>query len=74
MKPLQLEINDGKYTVVIHDDGQLEAKRYDEYWQDLTGNHLVFCLATELYEAREKINRLEGEIEVYVCAEAGEDY
>jgi hypothetical protein len=74
MGALQVEVNDGKYTVVIHDNGQLEALRYGECWQWLTGNNLVFCLATELFEAREKIERLEGEIKSYVCRDAGEAY
>jgi hypothetical protein len=76
MKPLQVEVNDGKYTVVIHDNGRLEALRHGESWRWLTGDNLVFCLAAELYEAREKIIRLEGEINEYAYANeiSGGDY
>jgi len=63
MNGLQVEVNDGKYTVIIYDNGRLEARRYGENWRWLTGDNLVFCLATELFEAREKINRLEAKVD-----------
>lgn len=36
------------------DDGGLHALRYGEEWRDLTGDKLVFSLAYELNEEREK--------------------
>lgn len=36
------------------DDGGLHALRYGEEWRDLTGDKLVFNLAYELNEEREK--------------------
>lgn len=47
-----IQVANGKYTVVIGPCGQLSALRYGEPWQDLTGNNLVYCLAVELREAR----------------------
>ena len=63
MSDLQVKVNDGKYTVIIYDNGRLEARRHGESRRWLTGDNLVFCLATELYEARERINRLEVKVE-----------
>lgn len=50
----RVSVEGGKYTVVIGDDGSLSALRHGEPWQDLTGNKMVYCLATELEEAREQ--------------------
>jgi hypothetical protein len=50
-----VEIADGKYEIRIYENGGLEAYRYGEFWQDLTGNKMVFCLAYELNEAREEL-------------------
>lgn len=49
----RIDVADGKYTVVI-DNGKLFALRYGQPWQDLTGNNLVYWLATELQAARAK--------------------
>ena len=45
------------------DDGGLHALRYGEEWRDLTGDKLVFSLAYELNEEREKNARAEKLIE-----------
>lgn len=47
-----ISVEDGKYTVVLGDDGSLKLLRYGEPWQDLTGNKLIYCLAAELRDAR----------------------
>jgi len=54
----QVSVADGKYTILIGegaDGGQLKALRNGEPWQDLTGNKMVYCLASELQEARRAI-------------------
>lgn len=60
----EISVNDGKYTVVV-DEGKLSALRYGESWQDLTGNNLVYWLAVELAEAREKLDIAKEALEVY---------
>lgn len=45
------------------DDGGLHALRYGEEWRDLTGDKLVFSLAYELNEEREKNAQAEKLIE-----------
>lgn len=49
---LRVSVEKNKYTIVVSNDGNLRALRYGEPWQDLTGNKMVYCLATELYQAR----------------------
>jgi len=43
-------LDGGKYTVVQHSDGRLEALRYGETWRDLTGDNLFLALL-DAYEA-----------------------
>lgn len=53
----RVDVGDGKYAVVLHDNGAMEALRYGEPWRDLTGDKLVYCLASELQEARDALKR-----------------
>lgn len=57
----KVSVDGGKYTVLSDGKGRLFAERYDEPWQDLTGNNLVYWLAVELLEAREELAKLKGE-------------
>jgi hypothetical protein len=52
MSDTKVTVADGKYTVVIPENGGLHALRYNEPWRDLTGDNLVYYLAVELHEAR----------------------
>lgn len=45
-------VADGKYCVRFTQDSLLVAERYGEPWRDLVGDKLVYCLASELIEAR----------------------
>lgn len=45
-----LVLLDGKYTIVDHGDGRVEALRYDEPWRDLTGDHLIAALLDLAYQ------------------------
>lgn len=49
----RVSVEDGKYTVVMQSDGGLRALRYGEPWRDLTGDKFIYCLATELRDARQ---------------------
>lgn len=51
----RVDVADGKYTVVIEDNGDLYALRYGERWRDFTGDKLIYCLAAELQEARDAL-------------------
>lgn len=51
----RVDVDNGKYTVVMPDKGGLYALRHGEQWRDYVGDSLVWCLAAELRDAREKI-------------------
>jgi hypothetical protein len=53
-----VNVDDGKYTVILGDNN-LRALRYGEEWRDCCGDNLIFYLASELDEARKEINRLQ---------------
>lgn len=65
-KETRVDVN-GKYTVVMPDVGGLYALRNGKPWrkEDLIGDNLVWCLASELHKAREKIKNLNFEIEAF---------
>lgn len=48
----EVSVDAGKYKVVSYKDGTLLAFRYGEGWRDCTGDKLVYCLASELEQAR----------------------
>ena len=54
----RIALDDGKYEVVLPENYQLYALRNGEPWRDLTGDNLVYLLASEVHELREKILEL----------------
>ncbi len=51
------ETFDNKYTVEFNEHtGELKALRYDEEWQDLTGNGLILAMLQEVHELRKDLN------------------
>lgn len=47
----KVDVSDGKYGVVVHDDGRMEAERYGEPWRrDLVGDNLVHAMAWRIHE------------------------
>lgn len=57
---LHVSVENGKYTVVLPKDGSLKALRYGEEWRDCCGDNLIYYLAFELNELREKLKELES--------------
>jgi hypothetical protein len=53
-----VHVADMKYSVILHDDGTMEALRYEEPWRDLTGDKLVYNLAYELNQVRQTLQQL----------------
>lgn len=45
-------LEDGKYTIRIHQDGKLECLRYGEPWRDLVGDKMVLAMAQEIQRLR----------------------
>lgn len=57
-----VQVNDGKYTVVLHDKDGLSALRHGEKWRDCVGDNLIYWLAVDLKAARHEIARLNSAI------------
>lgn len=57
---LDVTVSEGKYRVVQDEQGCMTALRYGEPWRDCCGDNLIYCLATELQEAREKLKKQEN--------------
>ena len=55
MSRQEIEVCDGKYTVLIEETGGTSALRYGKPWRDCVGDNLIYWLAVELEEAREKL-------------------
>lgn len=56
-----VKVSDDKYEYV-YEKGRTFALRNGEAWRDLTGDNLIYFLAAELKDAREKIAALENHI------------
>jgi hypothetical protein len=56
---LRLELGEGKYTYILHDDGRQEALRYGEPWRDLVGDNLVFHLGSTIETLQARVKELE---------------
>lgn len=54
---MRIDLENGKYTYVF-DKGHQYALRHGTTWRDLTGDKFVYCLASELEEAREKLHAM----------------
>lgn len=57
---MNVEIANGKYTVVQDNTGRVIALRYNEPWRDCSGNKLILALAQEVEFLREKIKLAEN--------------
>lgn len=57
---LRLELGQGKYTYILHDDGRQEALRYGEPWRDLVGDNLVFHLGSTIETLQARVKELEA--------------
>lgn len=55
MEQQEITVADGKYTVLIKETGGVECLRHGEPWRDCTGDSLIYALASELAETREKL-------------------
>lgn len=55
---MNIDLENGKYSVRQKRNGKLVAYRYGEPWKDLTGDNLVYAMAVEIEQLREKLNRL----------------
>lgn len=57
---------DNKYTVIFDEStGKLEALRYDEPWQDISGNGLVLAMLQEVNYLRKSLEVCRSNSEQY---------
>lgn len=63
-KPNHIDLTtaDKKYRIIQDPNFNLKVLRYEQEWQDKTGDKLLLTLVYELQEAREQIKRLECRI------------
>ena len=62
---LRVDLENKKYTVVLTKDHHLKALRYGEEWRDCCGDNLIFYLAQEVQDLRDKIENAKN---CLVCA------
>lgn len=55
---VHIELDGGKYTYVLHEDGRQEALRYGEPWRELTGDNLIYNMADEIIRLRQELAEL----------------
>ncbi len=53
----------GKYEYFLDKNGVSYCNRYGKKWRDTTGDKLIYCLALELKEAREKLEKIKKQVE-----------
>lgn len=56
-----LTFENGKYTLVRHDDGRMEALRYGEKWRDLVGDKFINAMANEIDVLRNALSKACGD-------------
>ena len=59
---LNITTLDGKYSVVLSDDGKLTARRYGQPWRDCVGDGLILTLAQDIETLSARNHELEQEI------------
>lgn len=53
---LRVNVNDGKYTVILDKKGGLRALRYGEEWRDCCGDGLILSFAQEVDHLRKALS------------------
>jgi hypothetical protein len=48
----RVQLENGKYTVILGNNGTMTCHRYGEPWRELTGDKLVYALAVEVQRLR----------------------
>ena len=54
----RLELEGGKYTLVLHANGKFEALRYGKKWRDLIGDKLVLVLMQEVQRLGSQLDQI----------------
>jgi len=73
MKIIDVSVNSDKYRVVLDDKTGFKCYRYGEEWKDIVGDNLIYWLAAELQEARDRINTAVKSLEVVLNGSLEDD-
>jgi len=62
----EMTLENGKYTLIRHEDGRMEALRYGEKWRDLTGDKLIAALvgAIDAHLTRAQVQVTDEDVDV----------
>jgi hypothetical protein len=63
---LKVSVDNGKYTVIMAQNGSMKCLRYGEEWRDLTGDGMVLALAQEIEALRKAGNNLRDAQKAYM--------
>jgi hypothetical protein len=63
---MKLELENGKYTIIRHDDGGMECLRYGEPWRELNGDKLFGAMLDMIIEHQERIKAIRKETKMLV--------
>jgi len=56
----KINLDNGKYIVIIHDNYTMEALRYGEPWRNLTGDNLIYYMFQRIIDLEERIKHSKG--------------
>ena len=54
---MRVSVADGKYTYVNERGAPARVLRYDEPWRDAYGDMFVYCMAPEIEDLREQVEK-----------------
>lgn len=57
---VNVTVGEGKYTVILAENGGLRALRYGQEWRDCCGDGLILALAHEVESLREEVAALKA--------------
>ena len=66
---MRIELEGGKYTYVMSEDGRQHALRHGDIWRDLIGDKFVYCLAAHAEELREQNAQLTEALRLFINAQ-----
>ena len=59
---LDVALEDGKYRVVMQEDGGLLAMRFNEPWRNCVGDKLIYCMAAEIQRLRDESKKTSNDL------------
>lgn len=54
---IRIDLDDGKYTYLLDEQGRQIVYRHGEPWRDITGDKFILLMAMEIDELRKKLKQ-----------------